>query len=185
MAYELDIKAEAVLAHLAHLGVTLADATPLLTVWGQRVAKQARETARGRGGRRFWNDVARSVQVREVGPETVQVKAAHIAAAQKEFGGEIRPVNAKALTIPVSEEARGKRASEFESGGRKLFVLNLGKDTDTVGLLGYAERDGSFHALFVLRARVVQKAEPWWPTGAEILEMGYAEAERWAAKGVA
>lgn len=184
MAYGTDIRADAVLEHLRRLGVELGDATPLLKVWGQRTAIAARSSARGKGGRRFWNDVARSVQVAEVGPQAVRVHAAHVAAAQKEFGGEIRPRNARALTIPVSDEASGKRASEFESGGRELFVLDLGKDSDTIGLLGYAEEDGDFHALFVLRRRVYQDAEPWWPTRSEVTAFGMDEAERWAAMQV-
>lgn len=183
MAYGTDIRADAVLEYLRRLGVELGDATPLLKVWGQRTAIAARNNARGKGGRRFWNDVARSVQVAEVGPQAVRVHAAHVAAAQKEFGGEIRPRTAKALTIPVSDEARGKRASEFESGGRELFVLPSDV-ADTIGLLGYAEEGGDFHALFVLRTRVWQDAEPWWPTRSEVTAFGMDEAERWAAMQV-
>lgn len=165
---------------LTRLMRRLADPKPFLTVWGQRTAKTARTTARGKGGRRFWREIARSVRVRSVGADTVSVHTAHVAGAQKEFGGTIRPKNAKALTIPVSDEARGKRASEFEGGGRDLFVLGRDKG-DTIGLLGYSEGN-RFHALFVLRKRVVQDPDPWWPTPAQTLRTGNDEASRWAQR---
>ena len=168
-------------AELAGLVAKLAK-PPFLLVWGQRTAKRARETARGKGGRHFWRDLARSVQVESASESSVSVYTAHVAAAQKQFGGTIRPVNAKALTIPVSDEARGKRASEFESGGRELFVLDLGKDTDTIGLLGYADTDGDFHALFVLRRKVTQAPEPWWPDEETVARFGLEEARRFVAK---
>jgi len=152
--------------------------TPMLR-WGQAVAKQARDTARARPGKRFWADLARSVQVRAVAEESVSVHSTHVAAAQKQFGGPIvpKPGGARALTIPITDEARGKRAAEFEAGGRDLFVLPRDQG-DTVGILGYSDGRDTFHALFVLRRRVVQKPEPWWPTADEAIAHGNREFAR-------
>ena len=186
MAYGMHIRADAVLQHLADLGVRLEDASPVLLRWGQRVAIAARNSARARGGRNFWHDVARSVRVEAVWADTVRVHAAHVAAAQKQFGGVIEAKTRAALTIPISDEAKGRRAAEFETGGRDLFVLPSTKgDPDSVGILGYEDLGGGFHPLFVLRRRTKrQKAEPWWPTGAQILADGMDEAERFAQEAI-
>ncbi len=145
--------------------------------WGRGTAVAAQRNARAKGGRRFWRDVARSINVRSVGPDGIEVFSDHVAAAQKQFGGTIAAPGkspyskgAKALTIPISEEAEGRTAAEFALGGRKLFVL--GKEAENrMGILGYSE-DGEFHALFVLRKRVEQKADPFFPKDGEILELG-------------
>jgi len=169
------------------IGATLrriGDLRPFLLVWGQRTAKQARQNARAKGGRRFWFDVARAVQVRTVTADTVSVHTRHVAAAQKQFGGEIRPKpgGARALTIPITEEARGKRASEFELGGRDLFVINR-SEGDTAGILGYSDGD-AFHALFVLRRRVHQRPDPWWPTDWQVWRFGLDEAKRYIQRAI-
>lgn len=155
----------------------LKDPRPFLMVWGQRTAKKGRTNARAKGGRHFWQDMARSVQVAAVSANTVSVHTKHVAAAQKQFGGVIEAKNAKALTIPIADEAKGKRASEFESGGRDLFVLETDRsDPDRIGLLGYSE-DDEFQALFVLRRRTRrQAADPWWLETAEVGVMGLEEA---------
>jgi len=145
--------------------------------WGQSTAKTARESARAKGGRRFWSDIARSVQMQSVSDDAVSVHTKHVAAAQKQFGGVIKPKNRKALTIPIADEARGKRASDFERGGRELFVLPSDK-ADTTGVLGYTDGNDMFHALFVLRTKVTQDAEPWWPTDDQVLQLGVTEAAR-------
>lgn len=169
-------------AEIQRIAAGLDDVRPLLLVWAQAGAKRARTKARAKGGRRFWAELARSVNVRSVSSKRVSVYTSHVAAAQKEFGGEIRPKNAKALTIPITEEARGKRASEFESGGRDLFVLDRDSG-DTVGILGYSEGE-SFHPLFVLRTRVVQQPDPWWITEREAAEIGLDEARRFVQRTI-
>lgn len=145
--------------------------------WGRRTAVQAQRNARAKGGRRFWRDLSRSINVRSVGPEGVEVFSDHVAAAQKQFGGPISAPGkgayakgAKALTIPISEEAEGKTAAEFTLGGRKLFVIGK-KDGERLGVLGYDE-GGEFHALFALRKRVVQKADPFFPKQDEVMALG-------------
>ena len=156
-----------------------------LLPWGQLVAREARETARSKGGRRFWTDLSRSVRVTAAGPAAASVASHHVAAAQKQFGGVIEAKNRLALTIPVADEAKGKRASEFEAGGRELFVRKVKRgDPGTIGLLGYSEND-EFHALYVLRTRTrKQDPEPWFPDDARVGEIGLAEASRFIAGGL-
>jgi len=66
------------------------------------------------GGRRthFYAAAARSTNFR-ITANGVQVAINHVGIAQRYYGGTIKPVNAKLLTIPAAAEAYGKRAREF------------------------------------------------------------------------
>ena len=66
-------------------------------------------------------------------------------------GGEIRPVNKKALTIPVTADARGKTVRDFQAQyGRKLF--KVGKDDGhKLGTLVWEDPAGDLKAAYVLR----------------------------------
>lgn len=154
----------------------------LLKTWGNSVAKSARANALEKGGTNFWRGIARSVRLKQASESSMIVGSNHFAAAQKQFGGEIRAKKKQALTIPVSPEAKGKTAKEFKSGGRPLFVVrgNL-EGKDTLGLLGYSAH-GEFFPMFVLRKSVKQKAEPWFPEEAEITSLGMKEAAFWLEK---
>lgn len=151
---------------------------------GRAVEQQAKRTARGKGGENFWYEVAERTHLR-VNGSMVRVDCDHVAAAQKQYGGTIRAKNVTFLTIPVSEEARGKRAAEFELGGRDLFVLRTGDSA----LLGYDEGpsdDPTFVPLYVLKSEVYQRPEPFFPTrqwAQEVLEVQATAAVRAAAKG--
>jgi len=148
---------------------------------GAKVRREAQGRALAKGGRRFWRDVARSINLVGANADSVDVAAEHVAAAQKQFGGTIEAKGkarggADFLTIPITEEARGRRASEF---GDDLFVL--GTPGGSQGVLGYDSGDG-FRALFVLKRRVEQEADPFMPTTAEATRMAEDEAERWLAR---
>lgn len=145
----------------------------MFKVWSGRIARKAQANALAKGGRNFWREIARDVRVFSVSNDGAVVGCSHVAAAQKQFGGTIRAKNAGALTIPIAPEAKGRRASEFLTADRKLFVL-----PGSNGVLGYADTSG-FHALYVLRASVTQKADPWWPTDAEIEAEGLRAANAW------
>lgn len=148
-------------------------------VFAQAVAIRARAKARARGGRRYWSDVARQIRVEGVGFGSAGVYVPYTAAGM-DRPRTIRPKNARALTIPVSDEARGRRAGEFELGGRRLFVIEpKSGDPATVGILGYSDGD-EFHALFALRSKAEQKADPWFPAGPEIEAIGRQELDRFA-----
>lgn len=71
----------------------------------------------------------------------------------QQYGGEIRPVKKRALTIPVTNEARGRSVHEFEAAtGRRLFRVGQ-KEGDYVGSLVWEDPTGDLHAAYVLRTR--------------------------------
>jgi hypothetical protein len=141
--------------------------------WGHAVARLAKRNAREKSeGGSFWKGIADSTQVTEVSNRGAIVESRHFAGAHKHFGGVIRAKAAKALTIPISDEARGKRASEFKDGGRELFVA------PGTSVLGYSDGE-KFCGLFALRKSVTQKPEPWWPSDSEAYALGLREADYW------
>jgi hypothetical protein len=149
---------------------------PFFKAWANKVARKAGSNARSHSkGGSFWPSIADQVKITEVSDSRAVVACLHFAAAQKEYGGTIRARKAGALTIPISAEARGKRASEFVRGGRRLFVPK-GKD-----VLGYSDGK-NFRALFVLRKSVTQDPEPWWPTEADAAKFGLEEGYHYLKK---
>jgi len=163
------------------LAATFTDRAAFHAEWASRVAALARRKAVSHGGGGgFWErDVAGSVEIQPDGDGMV-VQTTDRKAIHKEFGGVIRATNVEFLTIPVAPEAKGKRASELSGGDRDLFRVE-GKSGKA--LLGYDEGD-RFHVLFVLvRETRPQKAEPWWPTEAEVAEIGERAAARRFAGG--
>ena len=109
--------------------------------WANSAAMDARGNARAKGGRRYWKDLARSIQVRRLSETAVVVSSSQIGAALKQYGGIVRPVTARALTIPITDEAKGKTAYEFERPDRPLFVVSEKTgDPGTIGVLGYAKK---------------------------------------------
>ena len=147
--------------------------------WGAMVRKEAIQNALAKGGKRFWRDIARSINLMPDGQAAV-VGSTHVAAAQKQFGGKIEApgkgpgaTGAKVLTIPIKGSgAEGRRASDFALAGKELFVA---KGTH---VLGYSD-DGEFHGLFVLVKRTKpQRPEPFFPADGRVLEIAEAEAER-------
>ena len=152
----------------------------LFASWGLGIRNWNRESALSRSqGGKFWKGVAAMTRLVDVSDSGATVLCDHFAAAHKEYGGVIRPVKAKALTIPISPQAVGKRASEFVSGGRQLFVP---KGTN---LLGYSTgKNGKFKPLFVLVKSVDQKAEPWWIRMEQAAAMGEREGAWWLKRQV-
>lgn len=155
----------------------LADAT---LVWAQAVAIEDRKRARAKPGRSFWRDQARRVRAERFGSAGAAVYVG-IEGLHHHEGGDIFPVASRALTIPVAPEARGKRAAEFELGGRDLFVLPSFL-VNTIGVLGFAEEDGTFHALYVLRSKVHHEPRPWLVDEGEARRIGHAELDRFLAQ---
>ena len=147
----------------------------ILARWGQAVAKQARTNARAKGGKSFWRQIADSVRVKALSENMQEVGVWHVAAGHKQTGGPIVAKNVKNLTIPIpGSGAEGKRASEFEQGGRDLFVP---KGTH---VLGYADGQAQFHALYVLVPRTKpQRPDPFFPDGPAISAIGLYEANRY------
>lgn len=70
----------------------------------------------------------------------------------QQFGGTIRPVKRRALTIPVTADARGKTVRAFQAQyGRKLFTVGKAEG-QKLGTLVWEDPTGELHAAYVLRA---------------------------------
>lgn len=67
-----------------------------------------------------------------------------------QYGGTIRPVTRRALTIPIDPQARGVRAREFEYiVGSRLFVLRNSEPGRAI--LAWQDDNGEVHAAYALR----------------------------------
>ena len=158
------------------VGVSLES---VFVAFGTLVKREVRRNCRAKGGRHFWSEVADATRVASVSDSGVSVVNEHVAAAQKQYGGPIAAKNAKALTIPISSLARGKRAGEFP---QKLFTI---KGEDGRRILGYSKGRGKkqqFVPLYALVKRVNQKPEPFWPDEAKAREL-LEHAKRLAGAG--
>ena len=80
---------------------------------------------RSRPGEGFWKEVAAATALEEITETSATVVVADRRANVHIYGGTIRPVEKKALTIPVHPMARGKFARELErEQGLELFRPN-------------------------------------------------------------
>ncbi len=147
----------------------------------REVANEARNNAFKRPGRSFWRSVGLSIETVDGGGarggHVVGVK--HVAAAQKQFGGVIEApgkgpgaTGAKALTIPIGKAREERWNVDKASGHYRLFLV---KGKAGRGFLFGTPRHGSAkhkrektQPLFLLRKRVSQRAEPWFPEGAQL-----------------
>ncbi|MBX3732588.1 MAG: hypothetical protein KF791_08345 [Verrucomicrobiae bacterium] len=87
---------------------------------------------------------------------------------QRLLGGTIRPIHARALTVPVHPLGHGRRAAEFGAELR-LVPLDGGRDGHTSGLLVLGS-GADAPVIYVLRAQVEQEADPSvLPTDEEML----------------
>jgi hypothetical protein len=84
----------------------------------------------------FWAGAARSTNWQVV-PEGVLISVNQIGVRQRYQGGPIRPVNAKALAIPVAEEAYGKVPADF--GDQLQLIIIKGKGA-WLALKSYEQR---------------------------------------------
>lgn len=152
----------------------------LLMRWGAVVRKIAIRTAIDKGGKRFWRELARSINLVQ-GSINVNVEASHVAAAQKQYGGKIRAKGQAAggsdfLTIPIADEAEGQSAAKFALAGDDLVVI-----TSKAGnaILGRSDDDEEFTPLFVLvRETKEQRPDKFMPSEKEIAHIGEKEAVR-------
>ena len=151
----------------------LANPEKLYKFWSADVAKAAKRSARShsRGGP-FWPSIAQAVHVASVGSGGASIVCDHVAGRQKELGGTIRAKTAGALTIPVTEAAKGKRAWEFAADlGVTLFAPRGGHS------IGYSE-EGKYVPVYALVQSVKQSPEPWWPRPEQVMAMGQKELDR-------
>lgn len=77
----------------------------------------------------------------------------------QQYGDTITPVEKKALTIPVTADARGVSARRFEQKtGHRLFVVKgKNKKPEHIGSLVWEDPGGDLHAAYVLRTRAEVK----------------------------
>jgi hypothetical protein len=84
----------------------------------------------------FWSGAAQSTHYQVI-PEGVVLSTSQIGVRQRYQGGTIRPVNAKALAIPVAEEAYGTVPKEY--GDQLKLVVIKGKGA-WLALKSYEQR---------------------------------------------
>jgi hypothetical protein len=122
MAYSIDIR-DAVTPALQRMSAAMAPGqlNRMIGLAGVKCVKEhlfALDSARPnrlRGNRKhFYSQAAKSTHYTLV-PDGALISISQIGAAQRYFGGTIKPVKAKCLTIPACAEAYGKRAREFNS----------------------------------------------------------------------
>jgi hypothetical protein len=124
----------------------------------------------------FWAGAARSTSWATV-PEGALVSVNQVGVRQRYFGGTIKPVNAKALTIPISPVAYGHTAKDFPGSfvlqtKRGAYIVQASSPTQKEtksesrkrmrGLGGNASKRlaAGLNFLFKLSAGVEQAADP-------------------------
>ena len=134
----------------------------LFPLIGTLISREAKRGARQKVGGGFGNDIANSVSYSTTG-NRLTVGASHFAASHKNFGGTITAPGkgpgakgAKALTIPLTEAARGKSARQFNN---TFLLVRPGRNTIIMQSVG----DGAARPLFVLVTSVTQKGTHWFP----------------------
>lgn len=153
---------------------SLSNAKVLERVGGE-VANEARNNAYSRPGRSFWRNIGNSVSMQKKG-QSVIVGSVHEAAAQKQFGGPIEApgkgpgaLGAKALTIPLGE-ARDNRWNTRDAKEKfNLFLVKSnGKSILFGSLKSRSKKKREAQPLFLLKKRVMQQADPWFPEGGQL-----------------
>ncbi len=151
-------------ARLKEIAAQLANPVALYKDTGRRVTEDLRKHFKDLdakqpnvlGGKRthFWLDVRNATQNPVVDPAGATVTIAHLAFAQKLFGGPLVPKNANWLTIPIDPRAHGRRVSVFEQEtGIKLFRPRGLK------ILAYSEH-GKLVPVYALSKHIDQDPEP-------------------------
>jgi len=148
---------------------------------GKSVAELIRRHLRDRnsthanelGGKRtnFWARASEAVNFRAVS-DGAEVSVSQEGVLQRYLGGTIRPVNAKALTIPVHPKAYGKSAREFKDlklvQGNRVALLVQRPKGKQIG-----------EVYFVLKRSVTQEADPSvLPTEEQIKETAANAVQR-------
>lgn len=92
------------------------------------------------------------------GGDTLEAGSTEPHAAMQHTGGTIRPKRAKALTVPIADEAYGRRARDFPD----IFRIPAapGEEAQDLGILA-VERGDEIVPLFALRTSVRLPARPW------------------------
>ena len=153
---------------------SLSNAKVLERVGGE-IANEAQNNAYSRPGRSFWRNIGKSVSMQKKG-QSVIVGAAHEAAAQKQFGGPIEApgkgpgaVGAKSLTIPLGEAKENRWNVDKASMKFNIFLVkSRGKRLLFGTLKSRTKKNAEAQPLFLLKKRVMQQADPWFPEGSQL-----------------
>ena len=127
----------------------------------QRHFREREKTPNKLGGKRthWWARVARSTAVAEVTDARAVVSISEPGIGLQVSGGMVRPVEAKALTIPIHAEAYGRRAKTVELlTGMKLFRVKPKGSPHT--FLARSLGDDTIRLLYVLKKVARIPADP-------------------------
>lgn len=127
----------------------------------QRHFRRKDEVANKLGGRRshWWSKAAQATQVASVTDREATVSISQPGVGLHYQGGTVRPVEAKALTIPIHAEAHGRRAATLENIlGRKLVRIRK-KDSGTTFLADRVSED-TIRFMYVLKASATIPKDP-------------------------
>lgn len=138
-----------------------------------RAYNDAHPNAMGWPRSNFFAAAARATNYR-LGANSVDLTVSHTGIAQRYYGGEIKPVNAKVLALPAVAEAYGRRPGEFNNlelvGSRKHgFLALVERQSDAISY-GRRRKDGSRkikqgkklggRIMYWLVPKVTQKGDP-------------------------
>ena len=137
---------------------------PLLRVLGRRLEHSLRkhfQTRDAEGNKRgwprshFWNRLRRATAFAGATDSAAKVTVADPALAQKVHGGTIRPIQAKALAIPLRAEAKvaGRPSARLIPG---LFILKSARG----GVFLARREDRALRLYYKLVKSVTQQADP-------------------------
>ncbi len=118
----------------------------------------------------FWQKAISSISANAT-EEAATISIRHQGVRLQYHGGTVRPTRAKALTIPISPLAHGKRVGDFSKGS--IFMLPI-KRGQSIGILARKFGRGKsarIEPLYVLRRSATIRPHPEiLPTEAEIGE---------------
>jgi len=188
------IAAKAAKCDLLRLAMLLRD--PLRAFWRDHL-KGLPSNKKGWPSTGFWEEAADSVDA-TASEEGVSLQGHKIGLRQRYYGGTIAPVNADALTIPISPISYGHTASEFPGlfllrTKKGAYLVQSGVEIDAktgrvngIGRKGRGNagqrRVAALNFLFKLVASVTQAPNPdVVPRREEFLEVGMAVIERGVA----
>lgn len=190
VALNLDIRdyatpaIEAKLAKCSPARLVALVRSPLETFWRNRL-RSLGTNKRGWPSTKFYERAARSVTGIAQG-DALTLRADHQGLRQRWLGGPIKPVNADALTIPISSQAYGKTVADFPGAflirtRKGAYIVQYGNTVAaTPRRRGSAAGRGShLEFLFKLSKGVNQKGNPdVVPTNDELAEVAMAAIER-------
>ena len=125
------------------------------------VARNQQPNKRGWEKSGFWGEIAQATNRGTTADTEATVIIADLRLAIHVYGGDIRPVEKRALTTPINPLAKGVRASVLEDQlGVKIFKLAPKKGkADSRGILA-ATIGGKLVPLYALRSRVRIPKDP-------------------------